>query len=364
MQKHNRFAWTAFFSILGLLILSACEQGKTQTVAAPANPLAVSIIEPQPQNLPTSIELVAQTEGAKETEVRARAGGILLKQLFKDGAPVQAGQPLFQIDPAPYELLLMQSKARAEQTAREVARLKGLVAHQAISQKEYTDAVSADAIAQAELRQATLNLSWTTVKAPVSGISGRALKPEGSLISTSDATALTSVYQLNPIWVRFGLTESDIVSLPGGQLQASMVNQVELIFQNGQTHEQTGKLNFLSATIDPTLGTQQLRAEFNNQDGRLMPGQFVRIRLHVGERKNVFLVPQAAVMQNEQSRSVMVVASENKVVSRPVETAEWQGSNWVITKGLSAGDKVIVDNLMKLRAGMTVTPTLIKTIAQ
>ena len=344
-------------SLVVMFLVSACSKETAAPQATTPPPVPVTVVEMQPQNLPTTIELMAQTEGAKETEVRARVGGILLKRLYEEGASVKAGQPLFQIDPAPYELALAEVKAKAEQTTREEARLKGLLARQAISQKEYDDANSANAMAQAALRQAQLNLSWTTVTAPVSGISGRAIKSEGSLIGTADATPITSIYQTNPMWVRFGLSESDIASLPGGQLKAGMVRRVELILPDGSVYDKPGKINFLASTVDTTLGTQQLRAEFDNKDNRLLPGQFVRVRLQVGERAGVFLVPQAAVMQTEQARLVMLAGLDNKVVPRPVQTAEWQGKDWVITEGLQAGDKVIVDNLMKLRPGATVAPS-------
>jgi len=352
-------------SLAAMFLVSACSRETAAPQATtPPPPVPVTVVEVQPKNLPTTIELMAQTEGAKETEVRARVGGILLKRTYEEGASVKAGQPLFQIDPAPYELVLAEARAKAGQTAREEARLKGLLSRQAISQKEYDDANSANAVAQAALRQAQLNLSWTTVRAPVSGTSGRAIKSVGSLIGTADATPMTSIYQTNPMWVRFGLSESDTASLPGGRLKAGMVKQVELILPDGSVYDKSGKINFMAATVDTTLGTQQLRAEFDNKDGRLLPGQFVRVRLQVGDRPGVFLVPQAAVMQTEQARLVMVAGPDNKVVPRPVETAEWQGKDWVITKGLQAGDKVIVDNLMKLRPGATVAPSAPQAAAQ
>ncbi|MEI7612890.1 MAG: efflux RND transporter periplasmic adaptor subunit [Betaproteobacteria bacterium] len=346
----------AFAATCIALALSACSGGSAPPPAGPPPALPVTVLEMQPKNLPTVIELMAQTEGAKETEVRARVGGILIKRLYEEGSMVKAGQPLFQIDRSAYENALDEARAKADQSAREEARLKGLIAHQAISQKEYDDAVSANAMAQAALRQARLNLSWTTVTAPVSGTSGRAVKSEGNLINTSDASLLTSVYQSNPMWARFGLAESDVASLPDGQLKAEMVGGVEMILPDGSQYSQQGKINFLASSIDTTLGTQQLRAEFDNKEGKLLPGQFVRIRLLVGERKGVFLVPQSAVLQTEQARLVMVADSDNKVAPRPVQTAEWIGKDWVITKGLQPGDKVIVDNLMKLRPGASVAP--------
>ena len=338
-------------------VLSACSGSKTPPVpAAPPAALPVTVIEARAQNLPTAIEVMASTEGAKETEVRSRVGGILVKRLYDEGSVVKAGQPLFQIDRAPYENALAQAQARAAQTVREASRLKGLLAKEAISQREYDDATTASAIAEAALREAQLNLSWTVVSAPVAGTTGRALKSEGSLISVADPTPLTSVYQSDPMWARFGLSESDTASLPGGQLKPGMVNAVELILPDGSLYGKPGKVNFLASTIDPTLGTRQLRAAFDNRRGELLPGQFVRVRLLIGERKNVFLVPQAAVVQTEHGRLVMLAGADDKVAPRPVETAEWRGQDWVITKGVQNGDRVIIDNVMKLRPGASVAP--------
>ena len=339
-----------------LLTLGGCTGKNDTTANAKPGPMPVTVIEVQPTSLPALLELTAQTEGAKETEVRARVGGILVKRLYEEGSIVKAGQPLFQIDRAPYENALAEAAAKAEQTSREEARLKSLLAKQAVSQKEYDDMASVNAMAQATLRQAQLNLSWTTVTAPVSGVTGRANKSEGSLIAVNDPSALTSVYQSNPMWVRFGMSDSDVAALPGGQLKSDQVKRVDLTMADGTVYDKPGKINFLASTIDPTLGTQQLRAEFDNKDGRLLPGQFVRIRLQVGERHGIFLVPQAAVVQTEQARLVMTVDAENKVAPRPVQTAEWRGKDWVITKGLQAGDKVIIDNLIKLRPGTPVAP--------
>ncbi|MFV0370876.1 MAG: efflux RND transporter periplasmic adaptor subunit [Azonexus sp.] len=333
--------------------LAACSD-KAPPAAAPG-PLPVTMLEMQPQSVPTSLEVMAQTEGARETEVRARVGGILMKRLYQEGDVVKAGQPLFQIDRAPFEIALAEAKARAEQTAREKQRLKGLAEAKAISQKDYDDAVSSDAVAQAALRQAELNLSWTTVTAPVGGTSGRAIRSEGNLISTSDSL-LTSIYQSNPMWVSFSLGESELAKLPGGRVSEQNVSGVELILANGQVYDQAGKLNFVASNIDTVLGTQALRAEFANPGGQLLPGQFVRVRLLTGQREGVFLVPQSAVLQTEQANLVMTVDAEGKVAPRPIQTAEWYGKNWVVLGGLQAGDKIIVDNLIKLRPGMPVAP--------
>jgi membrane fusion protein (multidrug efflux system) len=156
--------------------------------------------------------------------------------------------------------------------------------------------------------------------------------------------------------VRFSLGESDLAKFPNGRLTSKNVTGIELVLPNGQTYTKAGKLNFLAGNIDVTLGTQQLRAEFDNSDNLLLPGQFVRIRILTGERDGVFLVPQPAIIQTEQGPIVMLAGAEDKVAPRPVQLGEWHGKDWIVLGGLKAGDKVIVDNLMKLRPGAPVAP--------
>ena len=336
------------------LLLGACS--KTEAPPKAGGTMPVTVLEMQPRSVPNAVEIVAQTEGAKETEVRARVGGILMKQLYQEGMPVKAGQPLFQIDRAPYAIAHAEAKAKADQAARELARLKKLVDIQGVSRKEYDDAISANELAQAALRQAQLNLSWTTITAPVDGVSGRAAKSVGNLVTVGSDSLLTSVYQNDPMWVRFSISTNEAERLPGGRLTPDTVTGVELVLPDGSIFPVKGKLNFLASTIDPTLGTRQLRAEFRNTEGRLLPGQFVRIRLLAGEQGGIFLVPQSAVIQSEQGNLVMTTDAENKVAPRPVKTGEWFGKDWIVLDGLKAGDKVIVDNLMKLRPGAPVDP--------
>lgn len=329
--------------------------------AAGAPPaLPVSVIEATPTTLPNILEIIAQAEGAKETEVRARVGGILVKRLYEEGSAVTAGQPLFQLDPESFKNALEESQARAKQTEREAARLKGLFSQQAVSRKEFDDATSANEVAQANLKTIQLNLSWATVTAPVSGISGRALRSEGSLITTTiDGSLLTSIYQINPIWVRFGLSASDTSQLPGGRLDPTQATGVELLLPNGKVYEQTGKLNFLSTFIDPKLGTQQMRAEFPNPSHQILPGQFLKIRLTTGKQENVYLVPQAAVIQNERGFMVWTIGADNKVVPTPLSMGTWWGKNWIVRAGLKPGDRVVVNQIIKIRPGAVVAPTVI-----
>jgi membrane fusion protein (multidrug efflux system) len=210
--------------------------------------------------------------------------------------------------------------------------------------------------ASAAVRQAELNLSYTSVTAPVSGISGRAEHSIGTLITTDAAgSLLTTVNQLSPIWVRFSLAQTDLAKLPAGHIGRGSPVDVQLVLPGGTLYPQKGRLNFAATAIDTRLGTQQLRAEFDNAREQLLPGQFVTVRIAAGQRDNVFLVPQAAVVQTEKAFLVYAVDAEGKAQARPVKTGDWIGSDWSIMSGLNAGDRVIVDNLLKIRPGVAVT---------
>lgn len=320
-------------------------------------PVPVTLLVAEPTTVPNVIEVMAQAEGANETEVRARVGGILVKRLYEEGQKVTAGQPLFQIDPDPFRIKLEEAQARATQTAREATRLKKLYAQQAVSRKEMDDAVSANDIAQANLKEAQLNLQWTTVTAPVSGVAGRANRSEGNLITTSaDGSLLTTLHQINPIWIRFGLSDNETAGLPGGRLDPAADTTVQLIMDDGSIYPEIGKINFQSTFIDPKLGTQQLRATFANPDEKLLPGQFLRARISTGKLENVYLVPQAAVIQSDKGFMVWVMGDDGKVVPTPIKPGAWSGKDWIILGGLQPGMKIIVDNIIKIRPGAAVVP--------
>jgi len=361
------------FALLCAALIAGCGQerldpGHAAVPAAPALPAAV--LQVAPQRVPIAVEAVGQIEGSKEVEVRARVSGILLKRLYNEGDLVRAGAPLFKIDPAPFEIALAQAKAqlaqeqaRNEQTRREAARLKQLAAEKAISQKEYDDAGTNLKLsnatlqaAQANLRQSELNLSYTDVIAPVAGVSGRAARSEGSLITAGADSLLTSISQVDPIWVRFSLAESDLAKLPQRRLASGAKAEVGLLLPDGTRYPVKGRINFAATQIDTRLGTQQLRAEFTNAKGQLLPGQFVRVQLVAGQRDNVFLVPQTAVMEAEAGYMLFVLDKEGKAALRPVQLGDWIGSDWVVLGGLASGDRVVTDNLLKLRPGVAVSP--------
>ncbi len=371
MAKTITYHSNTLLALMLAVLVTACGQQK-QDAAAAMPALPVSVIDVQPTSVPIRADAVAQTEGAKEVEVRPRVGGILLKKMFQEGEPIKAGQTMFLIDPVPFQIAvqqaeaqLAQQKARIVQTQREADRLKGLLDTQSISQREYDNALSDNSVAtatllqyEAMLREAKLNLSYTSVTAPTSGIAGRFQFSEGALVS-ANTSLLTTIVQLSPIWVRFSLSDSELATL-GGQLTSQNVKNIQLLLSDGTEFPESGKLNFSASEIDPALGTQQLRAVFENANRSLLPGQFVRARVTTGTRDGVFVIPQTSVMTGDQVKFVYVVekdASGKEIAAvRPIQEGGWEGKNWVILGGLNAGDKLIVDNLIKIRPGAPVAP--------
>ncbi|MBL8383191.1 MAG: efflux RND transporter periplasmic adaptor subunit [Burkholderiales bacterium] len=350
-----------------LLVLSGCQRAEPPAAPAPPPP-PVTVIEVAPREVPVLVEVVGRTEGSKEVEVRARVSGVLERTLYAEGTPVRAGTPLFQIDRAPFEIALAQARAalaqersRNEQAQREAQRLADLAARRAISQREADDAASAlktsnAALQAAEARQreAELNLSYTAIHAPIAGISGRALRSQGALVTAgSESSLLTTIAQTHPLWVRFAVSEAERQQLRGSD--GGRGNEVRLLLPDGRTHAGAGRVNFAASTVDTRLGTVQLRAEVANPDLALLPGQFVRVQVVAG-RRQAMTVPQSAVAQGDQGRFVWTLGAENKAVPRPVEAGAWLGRDWIIEKGLAAGDRVIVDNLLRLRPGVVVQP--------
>jgi membrane fusion protein (multidrug efflux system) len=361
---------SAALAVAGLL--AACGRDAAAPAAGLATPASVSVhmLTVEARKVPIRFDIVGQIDGSKQVEVRARVPGILQKQLYNEGDSVKEGALLFEIDRATYEVALAQARAQlaqataqVDQARREEARLKPLLQDRAVSGKEYDDATSSRQLAEAaiqqanaSIRQAELNLSYTRVTAPVAGISGRAEHSIGTLITTdANGSLLTTINQVSTVWVRFSLAQADLTKLPGGYLNRTTPVVLELLLPDGSPYPLKGRLNFAATAIDTRLGTQQLRAEFDNPRQQLLPGQFVTVRITAGERDKVFLVPQTAVVQTEKGNLVFVVDADGKVQTRPVTTGDWIGKDWTILAGLNAGDKVVVDNLLKVQPGAPVT---------
>jgi membrane fusion protein (multidrug efflux system) len=351
-------------SLFTILVLAACSKTEAGKAEAPP-PLTVAVTKIATAQVPILVEVVGRAEGSREVEIRSRVTGIIEKQMYSEGEPVRAHKALFQIERMPFENALVQAhaalnqdRAKLEQAQRENTRLQGLLAKKAISAREADDtgtglkqAEAAVQSSEARLRDAELNLSYTSVSAPIGGIAGRAQRSEGSLVNVgTDSSLLTTVTQTDPIWVRFSLSESEHSLLRGNEGKRAAV---KLLMADDREYAVKGKLNFAGSAVDSKLGTVQLRAEFANPDLTLLPGQFVRTQLIAGIQEAI-IVPQSAVFQNDQGRFVWVVGVENKATQRKVEAGSWVGHDWIIKSGLKPDDLVITDNLIKLRPGMVV----------
>ena len=363
---------TRVLALVFVLFLNACSPGDAQENGAKGKPpagaggaLTVTAIDVAPREVPVAFDAVGRTEGSREVQVRARVAGVLEAQLFNEGDTVKAGTPLFRIERAPFEIELQQARAslaqetaRKELAAQELARLRSLADRRAISQKEADQAASqarqsaaAAQMAQARVRQAELNLSYTNVKAPISGITGRAQQSVGALVQPNNESAvLTSMTRADPIWVRFALSESEYARLKNNESKAI---EVRLQTADGTPYPQTGKLNFAGSTVDAQTGTVQMRAELPNARQLLLPGQYVRVQVVAGAQQAI-VVPQSAVLQDQSGRFVWVAGADGKAVPRPIRAGSWVGSDWIVLEGLKAGETVIVDNLVRLRPGTPV----------
>lgn len=382
--------WTSsLLMVAGVLSVAACGKGAGGP-GAPGGPGGpggmpppeVSVITVQVESRPIELEYAGQTAGSRETEVRARVAGILQKRLFEEGSTVTAGTPLFQIDPANFqtqvasaEAVVAVAQARVGQTQRDQARLAALITDHAISQKEFDDGKSALELAEATLKQsqalaaeARLNLGYTKVVAPISGVTGTVSKSDGSLVTAADSL-LTTIVQTNPIYVNFSVAESDflrlnaqvktgLLTVPGKRSgNGSLGFSVQVKQADGSIYPKSGKLNFASEKVNPQTGSVDVRAEIPNPDGALRPGQFVRVLLGGASRPNTLTVPQRAVIDSPFGKIVFKVTPDNKLVPQPVELDGWSLGQWIVTKGLQAGDRVLVEGFIKAHdPGMTVKP--------
>jgi membrane fusion protein (multidrug efflux system) len=356
-------------------LVAACGQSQHGGFAG-FPPAQVTTLVVQPKSLPISYEYVGQTVGSKEVEVRARVGGILEKRAYTEGGWVKAGQPMFIIDPKPYEAQaaaadaeLARAAAQVAQTEREVARLKPLAARHAVGQKEADDAQSnfdlaraAEKAAAARLAEAKLNLGYTRVNAPLTGLSSRALKSEGSLVTAYD-TLLTLIWQVDPIWVSFHISENEQLEINKAVAAGRLVlpkdsaYDVTIRLSDGSVFPRRGRIEFADTRVDPTTGTYQMRAEIPNADTALKPGQFARVQLKGAVRVNALAVPQVAVLDGPQGKFVYVTGKDKDgkdiAAVRPVVLGEWtesDGTNlWIVESGLKPGDTVIVDGIARLR---------------
>lgn len=374
MASNERLHWArGAIAAAAATLLAACSAAESQPPHGMMPPPEVAVVTIAPRDIPATFEYTGQTAGSREVEVRARVTGILLKRNYREGARVAAGQSLFRIDPAPFEAAVARAEAevaaaeaRLEQARRNAARFKPLLEAKAISQKDYDDAVSAEAIANAEVKaararltEARLNLEYSRVESPIAGIAGRALRSEGNYVTGPDVL-LTTVTQIHPIHVLFGISDDERLKLTREQQTGRLVlpkngqYQVSVRLAGGAEYANSGRLTFTDVRISGETGTSEARAEVPNPDGLLRPGQFVRVVLKGAHRPGAILVPQRAVLEGPQGKFVYVVNGESKAEPRPVQVGDWYEEQWIVTGGLNAGDRVIVDGVMKIGPGAPV----------
>ncbi|WP_158742932.1 efflux RND transporter periplasmic adaptor subunit [Acidisphaera sp. L21] len=357
-------------------ILSGCDEKKAAPPPPPPAEVGVMTVKPQSVNLTT--ELPGRTSAFLTADVRPQVNGLIYKRIFTEGADVKEGQQLYQIDPSTYQATydsavatLAHNQAALATARAKAARFKPLAAAQAVSRQDADDATAAAAeavadiaTAKAAIEQARINLAYTKVQAPISGRIGRSTVTPGALVTANQTQVLATVTQLDPIYVDVTQPSTTLLRLrqemAAGKLQTSGPNQaqVNLVLDDGTKYATPGTLQFSEVNVDQTTGTVLLRAIFPNPDRLLLPGLYVRAELQEGKDDNAFLVPQVGVSHNSHGDpTVLLVGKDNKVSLKIVQTGRAFGDKWMVTSGLSAGDRVVVDGLQKARPGATVKPT-------
>ena len=337
-------------------------------------PLTVGYVIARKTSVPITVELPGRTVAFQSSEVRPQVSGVIQKRFFTEGAIVKQGEPLYQIDPSLYRAAANQASANlasAEATAAaaktKADRYRPLAAIEAVSKQDYTDALAAQRQAQAailqnkaQLETARINLRFTTVPAPITGRIGRSLFTVGALVTTSQADPLATIQQLDPIYVDIQQSAADLLKLRRGLATGGAVPtraEVRLKLEDGDTYGLTGSVEFTEVVVDPSTGTVNLRARFPNPSGLLLPGMFVRAVFNQAIDPNAFLVPQAAVTRDPKGNAtVWLVGPGNKAVLRTVQAVRVEGANWVVTGGLSAGDRIITQGTGKLQANAAIKP--------
>ncbi|MCW3478081.1 efflux RND transporter periplasmic adaptor subunit [Neisseriaceae bacterium JH1-16] len=375
MQSGTRRALFAVGLIAGSLALAGCGQSSAANAPAPTGPVEVGVVTIQPQRVALTSELPGRTAPYMVSEVRPQVGGIIQKRLFKEGGEIKAGQVLYQIDPASYQAAYDSAraaldKARATQGSVKLKadRYKELVAINAVSKQDFDDAsaslkqAEADvASAKAAVDTARINLDYTRITSPISGRIGRSLVTPGALVTANQTLALSTVQQLDPIYVDVTQASTQVLKLKRelaeGQLQSDGDNgaKVKLVLEDGSAYPIEGHLELSEVTVDQTTGSITMRAVFPNPKHELLPGMFVRAQLIEGVKNEAILAPQQGVTRDHKgAATAMVVGKNGKAELRQLTTSRALGANWLVTSGLNAGDQLIVEGLQKIKPGVPV----------
>src|SRR5476649_119478 len=347
--------------ISSFLLITACDES-SKPVGQPATAPQVSVVTLQVQPVTLTTQLPGRTTAVRVAEVRPQVDGIILKRLFAEGTEVKAGQPLYQIDPATYRAAFDKAQATLNNANALVKRYKPLSEAHAVSSQVYDDAVASAKEAAADLETARVNLDYTQVKAPISGHIGRSIYTEGALVTSGQSGYLTTIQQLNPIYVDISESSQDVLrlrrALAEGHLKAAGDNAavVQLMLEDGSRFNQEGTLQFSEVTVDEGTGSVTMRASFPNPHNELLPGMFVHARLRQAVQEQGILIPQEAVSHDTKGKPyVYVVRADNTVEQRAIATGEMTKGEWLVIQGLSADEKVITDGLQSVRAGIKVS---------
>lgn len=365
----SRSSATAVLVAASVLALGACAKKAAPPQAQP--PAEVGVVAMHPETLPLTRDLVGRLSAFRSSDVRARVAGVLVKRVYREGSDVKEGDLMFEIDPAPLKAALNASEATlaqaqatytnnhiAAQRARELVP-KGFVSKSDVDNAEAAERTAAAAVkqAQANVESAKINLGYASVRAPISGRAGKQQVTEGALVGQSDATLLTTIDQVDPIYVNFTLSVTDLEDMRRANaagratLAATDKAEIRLSLPNGTEYGEKGTLDFSDTTVDPATGAVSLRGQIPNGDHSLLPGMYVTIRATLGEQHAVFKVPQAALQRDATGPYVLIVGGDGNVARKDVVTDAARNGDWIVTSGVAAGDQVIVSGIQRVKAG-------------
>jgi membrane fusion protein (multidrug efflux system) len=353
------------------LLVVGCKKEKISV--APVQAIEVTAVKVEPHDVPITFEWVAQTESSRQVDIRARVEGILEKRVYKEGAVVQEGQVMFEMERKPFEARLNAAKAELGQQDARLAnarqtleRMQDLSEKKVVSRQNLDDATNSERgaaaaveAAKAKVAEAELNLGYTIIRAPITGLSSFATKHDGSYIGAGADSLLTYVAALDPMRINFSISENQVLRIReevnAGRLVVPPDNEfdVEVVLGDGTVHPKKGELTFSDLAFNRETGTFLVRAEVPNPEGDLRPGQFVRARLLGAMRPKAILVPKRAVLQGAQGSFVWVVGADGKAELRPLELGDWHGDDWFVNEGLQGGEMVVVDGGVKIQPGAT-----------
>lgn len=352
-------------TLIVVALLAGCKKPPAGPAAATPE---VTVMTVERRDTPVDFEFTAQTQSSREVEIRARVDGFLDKRTYIEGQMVKTGQTMFEMDRKPFEAALKtaqgqlaQQQARLQVAKANLARVEPLAAQNALSKKDLDDAVgnekqaaAAVIAAKGEVDTAELNLGYTTIKSPLLGLSSFAHQQDGSYVTATANGLLTYVYQIDPMWVNFSISENEMLKyrdqIAAGQLKFPPRNEfvVRLVMADGTVFSQQGRIDFANPAFNTETGTFLVRAAFANPDGTLRPGQFVKARITGASRPNSILVPQRAVLQGAKSHFVWVVDGQSKAHQRVIEVGDWHGEDWFVSAGLEPGERIVVDGALRV----------------